>query len=105
MGYPQKDLFAVVVAQMPPSRLADFMIGSLLAVANIDKIKGCFTLREAQHKVSEVGFTIHGAVTLHCFVEACEVGHNFGDNLRLVRAVTALCYGFTKSVSRLLSSL
>ena len=120
MRYTQYDLLAVVIAKIPPSYLCperkfqsprqhdeagghliesltpDFGVGSLLTIADIDKIEGCLRLSEAEEEVLHIVFVVDGAVALHGFTEAIQISNNLSDDFNFVGNFALFGYSLSK---------
>ena len=120
MRYTQYDLLAVVIAKIPPSYLCqnvsftdqgnttrpaatlmvsltpDFGVGSLLTIADIDKIEGCLRLSETEEEVLHIVFVVDGAVALHGFTEAIQISNNLSDDFNFVGNFALFGYSLSK---------
>lgn len=59
-------------------------VGSFLAVADIDKIKGGLGLGEAEGEVSEVALGVNAAISTHGLGETGQIGVYPGNDLNMV---------------------
>lgn len=83
----------------------DLGIGSLLAIADINKIKGCLGLRKAEEKVLDVIFVVDGTITLHGFAETIEISNDLGHNFNFFDIFALFGDGLSKGVCCFLAAL
>lgn len=67
-------------------------------MANIDKVKRCFSLCKALHEFFQIILVVNTAIPLHGLAEAIEVGDNFGNNFSIVSLSTLLRYRLAEGI-------
>lgn len=69
---------------------SDLRVGTLLTVANVNKIKRGFGLRKANKEVAEVRLDLYGALAFHGLCQTRKVGAHLGMNFELLGKLATL---------------
>lgn len=90
-------------------RTSDLGVGSLLAITNIDKIKGRFGLGKTQCKLLKHAGVVNAAIATKGLAQAGDIGYDAANNLYPIESFLALvaqvCHSRAYSVCCLLSAL
>lgn len=90
-------------------RTSNLGVGSLLAITNIDKIKGRFGLGKAQCKLLKHAGVVNAAIATKGLAQAGDIGYDAANNLYPIESFLALvaqvCHSRAYSVCCLLSAL